>query len=494
MLPRDLLVVRKRKGAIKPCYLSDTKLAEELIQIFTEYQGKKYKYLLEKREELEGDNFKVVRGLSTLLERRCSFVASSELPGKDVRSFLFEQGFVKTLKERDKRLEEASQFFHVSKSIVEDAMFSDLWEEQILSEFDSLSPDELIRRYNLSLTQTLLFDALGLTFKVGGNYQHIFRHIKYLGLMYEIDDGVKVTGPGSLFKKNRKYGTSLAKLLPVIMNAEKWEIHAIIETSIGGEPRILDFDLNSKSNVSFPVSKESIAHFDSEVEQQFYHDFTALNLGWDVIREPDVVKAGNYVIIPDFGFYKDGMKQYLEIVGFWTAEYLKKKISKLKEAEAAITVAVNENLNCKKEDFLGDVIFYNKKIPLMSIIKILREMEEKHIDKERQTIGEIKITEDVVPLQQLAKKLNISPKTLSTIEIPEYIVMGDQIISKDFLEQVKEKIKPYQEYTEIEEILSSHNLTTLVLDYMGYRIVWQGLHPTKIVEKEIRNETDRKPK
>ena len=488
MLPRDLLVVRKRKGTIIPRYLSDTKLAEELIQIFKQYQGQKYKKLLEKREELEGNNFKVVRGLSTLLERRCSFVDSSDLSGKDVRSFLFEHGFVTTLEERDKLLDEASQFFHVSKSKVEEAMFSDLWDEQILLDFNPLSPDELIRRYNLSLTQTLLFDALGLNFKVEGNYQHIFRQIKYLGLMYEIDDGVRVNGPGSLFKKNRKYGTSLAKLLPVIMNAEKWQIHAIIETTIGGEPRILDFDLDSKNKVSFPTHTESVAHFDSEVEQQFYRDFEALNLGWEIVREPDAVKAGNYVVIPDFGFYKDGLKHYLEIVGFWTPEYLKKKISKLKDAEATITVAVNENLNCKKQDFLDDVIFYNNKIPMMDIVKILGEMEEKQIDKELDTLGEINISQDIVSIQDMAKELHVSPKTLTKIEIPDYYVIGEQIVSKIFLEKVKEEIRPLPDYKKVEEILLTHNLTTLALDYMGYKVIWEGLNPTKVVEKKV--ETD----
>ena len=483
MLPRDLLVVRKRKGTIIPRYLSDTKLAEELIKIFTRYQGQKYKKLLGKREELEGNNFKVVRGLSTLLERQCSFVDSSDLSGKDVRSFLFEHGFVTTLEERDKLLDEASQFFQVSKSKVEEAMFSDLWDEQILSDFNPLSPDELIRRYNLSLTQTLLFDALGLNFKVEGNYQHIFRQIKYLGLMYEIDDGVKVTGPGSLFKKNRKYGTSLAKLLPVIMNAEKWQIHAIIETTIGGEPRILDFDLDSKNKVSFPTHTESVAHFDSKVEQQFYRDFEALNLGWEIVREPDAVKAGNYVVIPDFGFYKYGLKHYLEIVGFWTPEYLKKKISKLKDAEATITVAVNENLNCKKQDFLDDVIFYNNKIPMMDIVKILREMEETQIDKELDTLGEINISQDIVSIQDMAKELHVSPKTLTKIKIPDYYVIGEQIVSKIFLEKIKKEIRLHQEYQKVEEILQTHNLTTLALDYMGYKVVWEGLNPTKVVEK-----------
>ncbi|GAF72223.1 unnamed protein product [marine sediment metagenome] len=303
--------------------------------------------------------------------------------------------------------------------------------------------------------------------------------------MYEIDDGVRVTGPGSLFKKNRKYGTSLAKLLPVIMNAEKWQIHAIIETTIGGEPRILDFNLDSKNNVALPIYKESLVHFDSEVEQRFYRDFKALDLGWEIVREPDVVKSGNYVVIPDFGFYKDGLKHYLEIVGFWTPEYLKKKISKLKDAEATITVAVNENLNCKKQDFLGDVIFYNNKIPMMDIVRILRDIEEKQIDKELHDLREINISQDIVSIQDMAKELHVSPKTLTRMEIPDYCVIGEQIVSKMFLEKVKEEIRSYQDYRKVEEILRNHNLTTLALEFMGYKVVWDGLHPTKVVEKKL---------
>lgn len=484
MLPRELLVVWKRKGCIRPRYLDDVEPAEELIQIFQKYQGKKYKELLARLGDLEGDNFKMVRGLSTLLERRVTFMPSSELSGREVRSFLFEHGFVKTMEEREKLLERAAQQFLTSKQQIEEAIFSDLEEEQLVSEFAPLTPEELVRRYNLSLTQTILFDALEFTFKVEENYQHIFRQIKYLGLMYEINNGVQVTGPASLFKKNRKYGTSLAKLIPVIMKAKHWKIHAKIETLVGREPRILDFDLNSENNVLLPETTESTSHFDSKVEQQFYNDFTSLNLGWEIKREPNIVKAGTSVVIPDFGFYKNNMAYFLEIVGFWTPEYLKKKISKLKEAEAPITVAVNENLNCKKEDFLGDVLFYNNKISIMPIVKILQELEEKQIEKERQTLGEIKITDDIVPLQKLADGLNISPKTLTTIEIPSYIIIGDQIVSKDYLEQVKEEIKPHQEYAKIQEILSHHNLTTLALDYMGYKVVWQGLHPTKVVEKK----------
>jgi predicted nuclease of restriction endonuclease-like RecB superfamily len=483
MLPRDLLVVWKRKGAIGPKYLRDTQQAETILQMFTRFQGKKYKELLQELEDAEEKNFKVVRGLSTLLERRCAFKPSSEIKGRDVRMFLFEKGFVTSAEARKRLLEEAAQQFQVSPQTIEEAFFSDLEEEQVLTDVALLSPDELVRWYNLSLMQTLLFDALELTFWVKDNYQHIFRQMKYLGLMYEIDDGVKVTGPSSLFKKNRKYGTAMAKLLPVITNAHQWKLQAKIETLVGGEPRVLDFTLDSGNNVLLPHHADPIVHFDSEVEAQFYRDFTALNLGWDLVREPDVVKAGNYVVIPDFGFSKDGLQHYVEIVGFWTPEYLQRKLAKLKETNVPITVIVNETLSCKKEDFPGEVLFYKNRIPMMEIVTILREMEEQQIALEMSTLQEISISEDAVSLQQKAKELCVHPKTLMRMEIPGYHVIGEQLVSQRFLEKVKGEIRPPVDYQTVEEILAKYELTMGVLEYMGYRVIWEGLCPSKVVKR-----------
>ena len=112
-------------------------------------------------------------------------------------------------------------------------------------------------------------------------------------------------------------------------------------------------------------------------------------------------------------------------------------------------------------------------------------MEERQIDKELDTLGEINISQDIVSIQDMAKELHVSPKTLTKIEIPDYIVIGEQIVSKIFLEKVKEEIRPFQEYQKAEEILHNHNLTTLALEYMGYKILWEGLHPTKVVEKKV---------
>jgi len=480
MLPRDLLIVSKRKGSIKPRYLKDTQIAEELIEIFKEYEGRKYKELQEKLDEMEYVNYKVVRGLSLLLERRCEFESISLIDGKKIREFLFDRGFVLSEEERNKIIDEACKHFNLSREEIEEAMFSDLKEEQIIKKFYYIPPLELIKRYNLSLTQTLLFDALEMLFTISGNYQEVFRKIKYLGLMYEIEGNeVKITGPASLFKKTRKYGVSMAKLLPSIINADKWRIKAKIE--LRREARIYDFELDSDDGIMLPRYTEQVTHFDSEVEERFYNEFKSLNTGWEIKREPTIIEAGNYIIIPDFGFYKDGIEHYLEVVGFWTPEYLKKKIWKLKNAKVNITIAVNENLSCKKEDFSGDVIFYNKKIPLVAVIKILRKLEEESIQKEMEGIEKLEIKDEIISLEEKAKELNVSKEALSRIKIPNYCIIGDKIVAKKFLEKLKEEIGEERSYEEAKKILDKYGLTSRALDYMGYKIEWKGLKPVKVV-------------
>lgn len=490
MLPHDLLIVFKRKGKIKPRYLKDTQIAEELIEIFKEYEGRKYKELQEKLEEFEEIyNYKVVRGLSTLLERRCEFESSSSLNGREIRKYLFERGFVLHEEERRRVLAEAGRRFNASPEEIEDAMFSDLKEEQLIKKFYPISSVELVKRYNLSLTQTLLFDALELTFKISGNYQEVFRQIKYLGLMYEIEGErkeergneakVKITGPVSIFKKTRKYGVAMAKLIPSIIKADAWYIKAEIEQR--KEAKIYDFGLTSYDNILLPRYSEPVEHFDSQIEEKFYNDFKSLNMGWEIKREPTIIKAGNYIIIPDFGFYKNDMQYYMEVVGFWTPDYLEKKIKKLKKAGIPIIIAVNEDLSCKKEDFSGDVIFYKRRIPLKPIINILNRIEEENIQKEVDRIAEIKIEEEIVSLDEKAKELGISKEALSKIKIPDYFVVDDKIVAKSYLERLRNEIGDERKYEEVEEILKKHGLSMRALDCMGYRIVWEGLMPKKVV-------------
>lgn len=479
MLPSDLLVVKKRRGNIAPGYLREVTIAWEIINLFKEGEGEKYEKVLERCEELESAyDYRVVRGLRTIVERKCDFKLISDR-GKEIRRFLFERGFITSEAERRKVLEEAQNFFRDPD--IEELMFCDLKEEQLLCSVPEVSPEEIVKEYNLSLTQTLLFNALELSFTASDNYQEIFRRIKYLGLMYEIEGNeVRITGPASLFKKTRKYGTSFAKLLPPVIKAKEWHTKAKIE--LNRDRRVYDFELSSKEKDLFPVNDEEVVHFDSKVEENFYKDFLSFDLGWDIKREPAFIKAGNSVIIPDFGFYRKGIECYLEIVGFWTPEYLENKLRKLKGKK--IIVAVNRDLSCKREDFDGNVLFYSNRIDVMPIAKILKRIEEESIEKESEEVRQkgIALSEDIVSVKELANKLDVSTETIRRLEIPGYTNVGDKIVSLSFLERLKGRIG--EDYDEAMDILEEFDLGPLALDLMGYRVEWRGLKPVGIKKVE----------
>ena len=111
---------------------------------------------------------------------------------------------------------------------IEESFYGDLDGELVLQEVASLSETELLAEYNLSLTQTLLFNCTELVFSASGNWQRIFYTLKKLGLLYEVtqENGitVKIDGPASLFKLTRRYGMAIAKLLPVMVANEQWNL------------------------------------------------------------------------------------------------------------------------------------------------------------------------------------------------------------------------------------------------------------------------------
>jgi predicted nuclease of restriction endonuclease-like RecB superfamily len=82
------------------------------------------------------------------------------------------------------------------------------------------------------------------------------------------------------------------------------------------------------------------------------------------------------VFIPDFTFRRsDGRIVHLEIVGYWTPEYLQKKMSKIRNAGPdSIIVAVNRNLNCGRDDFRGEWIDYTTGIKIKDVLERLERV------------------------------------------------------------------------------------------------------------------------
>ena len=113
--------------------------------------------------------------------------------------------------------------------------------------------------------------------------------------------------------------------------------------------------------------------FDSSVEEKFYRAFRKTKSEWEIEREAEVIDLKETVLIPDFTLiHPDGRRRSLEIVGFWTPEYLEKKLEKLRKVDGQdLIIAVNDSLNCSREDFHGQVIFFKTGLRPQKVIDVL---------------------------------------------------------------------------------------------------------------------------
>lgn len=284
MLPSNLLITRARSGKIKPVYIPIEEryleLASGLIETFEAHVHKRKGELADCCQQFEqsGFDYRLVRGLVALLDRSATFKPHSFVDPKQARREVFKEAnryqLVGTEGLRQEVVTQIASRLHLSSSQLEASLWSDLEDELVLESFVIFQPRELIRQYNLSLTQTLLFKAASLEFVVGSNYQRIFSLLKRLGLMYAVEqqDGaysVIVDGPISLFKLTERYGTSLAKLLPAVVEADNWNLKAQIVSGERQAPKLLELELNARTARDLlPAQrpKKTGEQYDSSVE------------------------------------------------------------------------------------------------------------------------------------------------------------------------------------------------------------------------------------
>jgi hypothetical protein len=108
--------------------------------------------------------------------------------------------------------------------------------------------------------------------------------------------------------------------------------------------------------------------YDSRLEERFARDFARANLDWDLVREPEPVEAGGVLVFPDFAVVhrRDTLKRFLlEIVGFWTPDYLREKLGRLRAMpRMPLVLCIDRGLNCSAGELPphARVVWFQKRI------------------------------------------------------------------------------------------------------------------------------------
>ncbi|HEY2250341.1 MAG TPA: DUF790 family protein, partial [Planctomycetaceae bacterium] len=111
--------------------------------------------------------------------------------------------------------------------------------------------------------------------------------------------------------------------------------------------------------------------FDSQVESEFAEKWgREPRAGWRLTREGEVLHLGQKIFIPDFAFgHEDGRQVLLEVIGFWTPEYLEAKVATLRKfGRQPILLAVAESLVQQLPDLPGVIVVFKSRLKIDDVL------------------------------------------------------------------------------------------------------------------------------
>lgn len=282
---------------------------------------------------------------------------------------------------RSQALETASRSLRLEPSVVEKLLFADLPGERLVSAPATIpSPSDLALRSNLLIVRSLLFHARHVRIEVEGAVRPLVRQAKLRGLLCTVThprDGrahegavLDLSGPFTVFRHTLLYGRALGELVQFLPHTAHFRLHA--DCVLREQEATLELQ---SGDPIFPC--EAPRRFDSKLEARFAKDFAKAAPDWDLLREPEPVSVGATIIFPDFRIrhrLRPTRSFLLEIVGFWSADYLRHKLTRLREAQIDhLILCVDDERGCSDDELPADacIVRFHRRIDPQTVLAAL---------------------------------------------------------------------------------------------------------------------------
>ncbi len=257
--------------------------------------------------------------------------------------------------------EDAAQQLGLSVHDVQRLLYADAPGARLLVKAPSFTGRALLARYNLELARAVLLDAERVRVTARGGWRGIFRAVKVARVMHtltRVGNGyrLELTGPAAAFvSRPQRYGARLARVVPALARAPGWRLEAelrhgeeTVRFAVRGSSGAKRGTKAQKATAGgastrdvkarAPVGQRAVrTGFDSRWERSLDAELRArikaAGGAWTLSRETTPVPAGDELLLPDFTLrHTDGREALVEVVGFWTPEYLEAKARKVAAA------------------------------------------------------------------------------------------------------------------------------------------------------------------
>ncbi len=279
-------------------------------------------------------------------------------------------------------LSAAAKDLAIPVDAIEPSLFADLPPERILTSIEPpLGPAELAARGNQLLVGSLLRSSLRVRIAAHGKVRAFLREVKLSGLVCTVEAPVErrgrdqvlidLSGPLALFRHTVMYGRVLARLIPRLAWCDDFRVEA-------------DCRLSAERRATLVVSRgdpitaaRELESCDSELERRFVRDLGRLARDWEIVREPEPIALPGSLIFPDFELRHRRAPErrwLVELVGFWTREYLERKLGALRAARLNnLIVCIDADRNCARDDLPAQarVVRFRRRVDAREILAII---------------------------------------------------------------------------------------------------------------------------
>jgi predicted nuclease of restriction endonuclease-like RecB superfamily len=380
LLPASLLSCDFRRDAAIPRFLNDADRPwiRALIDECQCAVGRPVRELEARlREPIMGAPHDKQRLVAHLLVGFARSRVASPVPPREARAAIFTAA-ARREGPREEIVARCAESLGAAPGALLSSLFADLPGERLAIAPPSLDPGDVALRANLALAQGLLAHAHSVRIALEGNARAVVRHAALRGLICAVTrtvstDGacVELSGPYALFRRTLLYGRALGAVVPVLAWTRRFKLTARCE--IRGRAAVVTL---ASGDPIFPAAEPR--RFDSCVEERFARDFARIAPGWVVVREPEPFDAEGHLFFPDFAVHlrtEPSHRWFVEVVGFWTPEYLARKLEQLRRARISnLVLCIDDERNVGDGELPGgaSVMWYRRRIDAAQVLKIVQ--------------------------------------------------------------------------------------------------------------------------
>jgi predicted nuclease of restriction endonuclease-like RecB superfamily len=181
---------------------------------------------------------------------------------------------------------------------------------------------------------------------------------------------LEISGPLALFHRTTVYGRALGSIVPHLAWCERFVLDA--RCDFGRGPAILRL----QPPLLLPPAPAP-KRYDSALEARFAREMSKHAPHWRVLREPEPVDAGGHLAFPDFLLeHRDDSDRrwWVEIVGFWTSNYLRHKLATYRAARLPrVILCIDAKRTVEERDLPSDarIVRFTKSISPEEILSII---------------------------------------------------------------------------------------------------------------------------